>query len=242
MANNKKYKKPRDDWQIERLDPRSSPWYGRKLILEHTERYRFAGKQVKQKTVVELGCGTGYGSTILAQAGAKKVIALDISAEAIAYAKKHFADKRIDYVISRAEKTGLEDNFADIVVSFETIEHLKEPAQFVAEALRILKPGGSLILSTPNRETSFGDNPYHLQEFTVGELDSLLSAFTTKKFFGQRRVTYKLVMFYKKIFRFIPFSGARLLLRFRPWEPYTIRSIRKTSTIPYLYLLAVCQK
>ncbi len=211
-------------------------------MLEHTERYRFAGKYVKGKQVIELGCGTGYGSSILAQAGAKKVIALDISADAISYAKKHFPHKNVEYTVGSAEKTALLQKSADVVISFETIEHLANPDKFIAEAIRLLKDNGTCIISTPNAQTSFGDNPYHLKEFTAQELDILLTKFSNRKYFGQRRVTYPLVMLYKKLLPFIPFSGIRMLLRFRPWENYTIKPIRRSLKIPYLYLVVVCQK
>ncbi len=211
-------------------------------MLEHTERYRFAGKYVKGKQVIELGCGTGYGSSILAQAGAKKVIALDISTDAITYAKKHFPHKNVQYLVSSAEKTPLPEKSADVVVSFETIEHVPHPDTFIKEAMRLLKDSGLCIISTPNAQTSFGDNPYHLKEFTVQELDVLLSKFTNRKYFGQRKVTYPLVMLYKKLLPFILFSSMRMLLRFRPWENYAIKPIRRGLKIPYLYLVVVCQK
>lgn len=211
-------------------------------MLEHTERYRFAGKFVKDKTVIELGCGTGYGSMMLAGAGAKKVYAIDISSDAIAYAKKHFGHKNIEYHVASAESTSIPDQTADILVSFETIEHLSHPEVFLSEVRRLLKRGGTFILSTPNRETSFGDNKYHIQEFTLQELDSLLQNFSAKKYFGQRKVSYRLVMLYKKIAPFLLFSQFRILLKFRPWENYTIKPVRKSAHFPYLYMLVVCQK
>jgi 2-polyprenyl-3-methyl-5-hydroxy-6-metoxy-1,4-benzoquinol methylase len=242
MGNNRKHKKSADNWQIERLDPRVAPWYSKKLVLEHTERYRFAGKYVKDKTVVELGCCTGYGSLMLAGSGAKKVYGIDISTAAVAYAKKHFSHKYVEYFVANAEDTGLSDRIADVVVSFETIEHLPEPEKFLSEVYRIVKRGGIFIISTPNRETSFGDNPYHMKEYTLQELDSLLTSFSTKKYFGQHKVTYSLVMFYKKIFRLVFIKKLRIFFHFRPWEDYRIKATRKSAGLPFLYLLAVCQK
>ncbi len=179
---------------------------------------------------------------MLAGAGAKKVYGIDMSTAAVAYAKKHFSHKDVEYVVANAEETGLADRIADIVVSFETIEHLPHPEKFLSEVYRLLKRGGIFIISTPNRETSFGDNPYHMKEFTLQELDTLLTDFSTKKYFGQHKVTYPLVMFYKKIFRLVFIKKLRIVFHFRPWEDYRIKATRKTAPLPFLYLLAVCQK
>jgi SAM-dependent methyltransferase len=226
---------------IERLDPKKVKFYQKKLILEHLERYTFASQFVKGKIVAELGCGSGYGSQLLAKAGAKKVNAIDIDKDTIAYARKNFPHKNIVYKIAHAENTKQPAHQFDIVISFETIEHLEHPEKLIKEARRLLKNHGLFILSTPNRQTSFEDNPFHLKEFTLQELDGLLSEFKIKRFYGQRKVLYSYIALCKKLYSFFP-ASLRLLFHFRPWEHVAIRDVPAAETTPYLYLLAVCQK
>ena len=78
---------------LERIVPNDLPWFGKKIYLEHLERYKFALQYIKHKVVVDLGCGVGYGAWLLAQSEPDRVIALDKSKEAIIYAKKYYPDK-----------------------------------------------------------------------------------------------------------------------------------------------------
>ena len=217
------------NWQTERIDPKHTPWFGKKTVLEHQLRYSFAQKFVKNKTVIDLGCGIGYGSYMLANASAKKVYGLDIDRGAIKQAKHRYLQKNITYILSDSVHTGLSSSVADVIVAFEIIEHLKNPKKFIQEVTRLLKPNGVFILSTPNSEMSFGDNPYHIKEFSLNELKKLLSTFSIRHFFGQHKVNKKLISFYKSI-----------SLRFRPWENPKITPLQ--SSHEYLYFVVVCKK
>ncbi|MDO8592347.1 MAG: class I SAM-dependent methyltransferase [bacterium] len=141
---------------------------------EHLIRYELAKRYVKGKVVLDLACGSGYGARILAIAGAVKVIAIDVSREAIEYANKNFAHENIDYRIGDAQALDLPDKSIDIITSFETIEHLADQHKYLAELKRVVKPNGLVFISTPNREASTGKNPFHVQEYDKQEFTGLL--------------------------------------------------------------------
>lgn len=150
---------------------------------EHLIRYELAKRYVKGKVVLDLACGSGYGAEILAKAGAAKVIAVDASREAVEYAAKNFARENIIYQLGRAEKLDLSDQSIDIIVSFETIEHLADQPKYLAELKRVIKPEGLIFISTPNREAGAGRNPFHVQEYSKQEFTDLL-----KQYFKSYRV------------------------------------------------------
>lgn len=231
-----------NSWSLERLDPLHASWYSKKLILEHIERYSFAMKYTRDKIVVDLGSGSGYGSKIIAENGAKKVYSCDIDPTAISYAEKFYAHRNIKYFTASAENTNLPSNTADVVLCFEVIEHLKNPEKLILESYRILKPGGICIISTPNKKTSYGDNPYHIREFTLRELIELTNQFSGTKLFGQRKVNKFIISLYLSLHRLIPSPFFRLVLRFRPWENYKIEKIKDKNFQLFLYFLTVCQK
>jgi ubiquinone/menaquinone biosynthesis C-methylase UbiE len=237
MGDSNKYKKPSSDGEIERIDPQNIPWYKKRLLAEHEMRYRFSLQFIKGKTVLDIACGSGYGSSLLATS-AKKVYAIDNDPSAISYAKKFYNNPISKFSLGNAQKIGMKNNSLDVVVSFETIEHLPKPNEFLLEMRRVLRKTGILVLSTPNKDFSHGDNPYHIQEFSFDELSSLLTGFHTIEYYGQRPVNVFLFSLYKNMEKRFPF--AKKLFHFRPWERIKIEKINKNSN--YLYLIAVCKK
>jgi 2-polyprenyl-3-methyl-5-hydroxy-6-metoxy-1,4-benzoquinol methylase len=165
---------------------------------EHLVRYKLAAQLAAGKKVLDIACGSGYGSKILAEAGAEKVVAIDVDAEAVAEAKKKYTHANLEFRVGDAEKTlpvsvntprpsatpldrGDLDTCSkegtelfDLVVSFETIEHLKEVEKYLAEIARVLALEGIFLVSTPNREVFGQKNPFHLHEFTRGEFEETL--------------------------------------------------------------------
>ncbi|HET9476074.1 MAG TPA: methyltransferase domain-containing protein [Dehalococcoidia bacterium] len=146
------------------------------VYAEHIVRYLFASRLVEGKQVLDVASGSGYGSDILKAAGASQVIGLDRSEEAVRYGAVRHASTKPDYLTADAEHLPLADSVFDVVVSFETIEHLPDPLQFLREIKRVLTPGGLFIVSTPNRGVFIEGNPWHLHEFTYEELKSALRA------------------------------------------------------------------
>ena len=151
------------------------------LWNEHLARYTFAARLAAGKKVLDAGCGTGYGSAVLAQRAAS-VTGLDIAPEAIAYARENYGASGALFVEGSCLAMPLPEAAFDLVVSFEVIEHLADWKAFLGECKRVLAPGGVLLLSTPNREYYLearrrsGPNPFHTHEFDYDELSSVLAA------------------------------------------------------------------
>jgi len=154
---------------------------------EHIYRYRFAARFVAGQRVLDIACGEGYGTAALQQSGAAGVIGVDVSAEACGHAARRYG---IEARLGDAQNIPLTNGSVDLVVSFETIEHVSHPEKFLDECVRVLAPGGRLIISTPNRQAYLKNapkNPYHLKELTEEEFVVLLAArFRVVQIYTQR--------------------------------------------------------
>jgi SAM-dependent methyltransferase len=166
----------------ERLVPEFA---GGSTFWAHIYRYRFALQFVLGKSVLDIACGEGYGSAALSTR-AKNVIGMDVSYEAIEHARSRYG---LDARIGSAEAMPLPDASVDTVVSFETIEHLSSPPEFIRECHRVLRPEGQLVISTPNRDVYSGDhsqNPFHHTEMNEEEFAEVLRPhFTVTGWYGQ---------------------------------------------------------
>ena len=153
---------------------------------EHVMRYRFACGLVKGLRVLDLACGEGYGSNALNEV-AKSVVGVDISEECVRHAHAKYG---IRTLVGSAEAIPLKDATLDAVVSFETIEHVPDPATFVQEISRVLTERGIAIVSTPNKQVYnqlSAPNPHHCSEMTPEEFTSLLGVhFKQVIVYGQR--------------------------------------------------------
>ena len=152
------------------------PWKHKNTLsyAEHLVRYIFACQFVKGKKVLDAACGTGYGSALMARKGAEHVTGLDKSQKAIAYSAKHYSLSNSHFIKSDALIMPFDDNQFDLVVSYETIEHLENHDQFLKEIKRILNPDGFCIISTPNPKSDYEQNPFHLKELNKQEFMHLL--------------------------------------------------------------------
>ena len=121
-----------------------------KIRLEHYHRYAIVQDIVKQKDILDVACGEGYGSSFMADV-ARSVVGVDISDEAVQHASSTYTKANLMFRQGSATALDFNDASFDVVVSFETIEHLAEQAQMLAEIRRVLRPDGLLVISSPNR-------------------------------------------------------------------------------------------
>lgn len=156
----------------------------------HLDRYRFAAKRVSGLRIADIACGTGYGSELLKEEGnAESVLGVDICADAVHYAEKKHAPEGVSFVCADGEETGLEAQSLDAIVSFETIEHVRCDKKLLAEFVRILKPGGMLICSTPN-QWPLEIAPHHVRVYDRHSFETTLAdGFESIEMFNQNSGT-----------------------------------------------------
>ena len=163
---------------------RLSPYWG-----EHAARYYFALPFVENRLVLDIACGTGYGIALL-KSVAQHVTGVDVDPQAAREARAECDDKAA-VLLGNGLGLPFADRTFDAITSFETLEHLHERGKFLAELHRVLRPGGRLILSTPNANYTMPvdgkpSNPFHIFEYTPSELRVELERyFTLESFLGQ---------------------------------------------------------
>ncbi len=140
---------------------------------DHVARYEFAAAQLAGQRVLDAGCGVGYGSRILAESGCA-VRAWDVDAEAIAYARDHYAHDKIEFLSLSAEALPATGGQYDAAVCFEVIEHLWDPSRL----LRHLHQSAPVLLaSVPNEEVfPYRNHAFHYRHYTSGEFQTLLES------------------------------------------------------------------
>lgn len=216
-----------------------------RIWLDHIARYKFAGKYVKGKDVLDIACGTGYGSKFLKDAGAAKVIGVDISIDAIDFAIAKYKMSGLEFKFGNMLNINFPESYFDVIVSFETIEHIKNPERAIAELHRVLKPKGILIVSTPNRKLtspgkSFNDapnNPFHVKEYYTKEFISILSGhFKILEVYGQRGINklFLLPILERILRKLLP-----VLYNPERGEPELEQS---SSRKEYRYITVICRK
>lgn len=152
------------------------------LWNEHVARYAFAARRAAGRSVLDAGCGTGYGAASLADR-ARSVIGVDVAGEAIEYARRSYARPNLCFLQASATALPFSDGAFELVVAYELIEHLRDWEQLLAEMRRVLAPAGECLISTPNRRYyaesrgESGPNPYHFREFDWQEFTSELRRF-----------------------------------------------------------------
>ena len=211
----------------ERLESKSA--LSRNNLLEHLVRYDLLpGGDL---SVLDLGCGAGHGSNMLSKKYTK-VTGLDISKEAVSYAKEHWDAPNITFVEGDSMNIPFEDNTFDVVASFEVFEHLHDWRKFLSEIKRVLKPNGLVYISTPNKTlyspgTKKPINPHHVFEMTIPEFKEALSGyFKIEEFYGQRTPIYN--------DHFIWNIVNPILFTFKSVIPYKVNNTLKLKIINWI--------
>ncbi len=169
------------------------------IELGHRARYYWALQHLSAGSVVlDAACGNGYGSRILSE-GDNSVFGIDISTEAIEFARHHYSGKNTIFNIGAVDQSGVLESLVcmatpfDAVVSFETIEHLEYPEVFLRDVFGLLGPGGILLCSTPNADAmSIEEAPYHRRHFSGAETTRLITeaGFLNHEWYGQEGMQF----------------------------------------------------
>ena len=211
-----------------------------RLEADHFARYHYASRFVSGKAVLDIACGVGYGAQLARAAGAKEVVGVDVSEEALRIARDDYVSDGVTFERGDVTTYGDDDAF-DVVISFETIEHVDDPFAALRNIRRLLRTDGTLFVSSPNRPITspkakdLRDKPanaFHVHEFTPRELRCALveSGFAVdKEVFGQRlqpRLPRLASRAWNKILR--PAERARP----------TVQLVRRAFTARYFLLVA----
>lgn len=202
----------------------------REIGYEHWHRYYFARTMVAHKQVLDIASGEGFGSHLLAEVAAQ-VIGLDIDPVAVNHANHRYAatTTNLNYQVASCEQIPLADASLDVVISFETLEHIHPQAQFLAEIRRVLRPHGILLISSPNKhlytDVPNHHNPYHVRELYRDEFEALLATqFPVVHLLGQKLL----------------FHSALWSLNQQPPQQVTLAQHDGPIHHEALYFLAVC--
>lgn len=147
------------------------------IKAEHFHRYALAKTWVQGKDVLDLACGEGYGAAVLAQV-AHSVVGVDYDETVIQSAASRYTGSNLQFRAGSCDAVPLVDGSLDCVVSFETLEHHDRHDEMMREVKRLLRPGGCLLISSPNRavysENAKHKNPFHVRELSLDEFVALL--------------------------------------------------------------------
>lgn len=168
------------------------------IWIEHWHRYHFASRWSAGRRVLDIACGEGYGSALLAR-NAAHVTGVDVSPEAVRHAKQRYGGvANAEFRDGSCARIPLADASVDLVVSFETVEHIAEQETFLGEIARVLAPDGVLLMSCPNK-AEYTDkrgfrNEFHVKELYREELDALVRPhFPHADWYGQRPTYYSII-------------------------------------------------
>ena len=145
------------------------------VFARHHFAYEYAKRYVSGKSVVDIGCGTGYGCSLLAQ-DALRVVGIDRDASAIAYCLQHYSARNVTFMCADANALPADETF-DVSISFQMIEHLQDPRHFLDGMKRVTRPGGTVLITTPNSKIAPGqipDNPFHISEMSFDEFSHVI--------------------------------------------------------------------
>ena len=153
--------------------------YNANNAAEHLVRYHAVRELCAGKRVLDVACGEGYGSYLLASWGAERVVGIDVATNAIDVAQRIFAHPNVTYLAGDACRLSDilgEGATFDLVVSFETIEHVADVEGLLRGLAFCRAPGGTIVISCPNDHAGLETNPFHLRTYTLEEFQQTTTA------------------------------------------------------------------
>jgi SAM-dependent methyltransferase len=148
--------------------------HGELVHAEHLVRYRLAGQLAHSRRVLDAACGEGYGTALLAGEGARSATGVDIDDRSVNHARSRHPGPK--FICADMRELPFGDGSFDLVVCFETIEHLAEPEAALVELTRVMSEDALLLVSTPNKHQYLVENEFHEREFFHHEFVALLEA------------------------------------------------------------------
>ena len=148
-------------------------------MLMHLRAYDEAVGHAAGRDVLDVGCNTGYG-TLRFTPVARRVVGVDVSPRAIDAARQRAPDGHPEFVVTSGFELPFPDDSFDLVTTFQVLEHVPDPMAYLQEIKRVARPGGTVILATPNAATRLYPgmtpwNPFHIHEYLAAELRDLLA-------------------------------------------------------------------
>ena len=181
-------------WTGERLET----FITNETMTEHLHRYALAMEFIAGKKVLDIACGEGYGTNLMAKK-ALHVTGIDIDNASIENAKKKYTAGNIVFTTSSVLKIPATNNSFDVITCFETLEHINEQKEMLIELKRVLSPSGILLISTPDKK-NYSDkagykNPFHKKELYEQEFKNLVSSyFSNTCYYRQSSYTGSMIL------------------------------------------------
>ncbi|MDG2422821.1 MAG: class I SAM-dependent methyltransferase [Phycisphaerales bacterium] len=190
-SNHISYRQPESsETSPEFTGERFIPGVGGQIEVEHVHRYLLARQFAADRDVLDIACGEGYGTELLASV-ARSVVGVDIDQKTIERARLVHKGPGIRFETGSCLAIPLEDDSIDVLVSFETIEHIADHGAFMTEIRRVLRPGGLLLISTPDPDNyghdDEGDNPFHVKELKRSEFANLIDKSFAHAIYGAQQ-------------------------------------------------------
>lgn len=211
-----------------------------KILEFHLQRYETAARYVRGKRVLDIACGAGYGSQMLSLAGASSVVGVDVCPQTVDYARKHYEASDVEFVCADAEQFDRSQQF-DVVISFETIEHLPNPNKFLDRIHNLLVPSGDFLLSVPLGETRHLDR-YHLHAFSQEEVFDLLeqAGFSVERYrVDDYSMTRADLLTWRRLYPAANLTFREQYLTLRGWQ--LMRDLLFRGNVPFPQLLVAAR-